>query len=359
MSGKAPCNPLCRLWLLACFCLSSPAGAQYRFDVWTAEDGLPQNVIRGICQTPDGYLWLATLDGVARFEGVRFTVFNKSNSPGIDSNRFSSLYEDRNSDLWLGTEGGGVTRRHNGRFTTYTTKDGVPGNTVLAITGDESGNLWISSSDAIARWREAAGRFVDITPQDLRIQFASFLWEKPGFCGWDPRGLHCFIAGRFVTYPLPRGFPASSIWGAARDSGRDDLAGKRRWQATRIREGRTRIEPVTAGRGATAAYRDRNGHSWTFSVLGRLLRSVNRSFSGRVETVSFSSVYEDREGNLWLTTEGQKLYRLRSQSIRVYSREEGLIDRNVYPIGQDRSGAIWIGAWQTGLSRLQGEKFTS
>ena len=154
MSGKAPCNPLCRLWLLACFCLSSPAGAQYRFDVWTADDGLPQNIIRGICQTPDGYLWLATLDGLARFEGVRFTVFNKSNSPGIDSNRFSSLYEDRNSDLWLGTEGGGVTRRHNGRFTTYTTKDGVPGNTVLAITGDESGNLWISSSDAIAQWRE-------------------------------------------------------------------------------------------------------------------------------------------------------------------------------------------------------------
>src|ERR1039458_6138724 len=192
---------------------------------------------------------------------------------------------------------------------------------------------------------KAAGRFVDITPQDLRIQFASFLLEKPGFCGWDPRGLHCFIAGRFVTYPLPRGFPASSIWGAARDSGRDDLAGKRRWQASphQIREGRTQIEPVTAGRGATAAYRDRNGHSWTFSVLGRLLRSVNRSFSGRVETVSFSSVYEDREGNLWLTTEGQGLCRLRSQSIRVYSREEGLIDRNVYPIAQDRSGPFGWG----------------
>ena len=72
--------------------------SQYRFDVWTADDGLPQNIIRGTCQTPDGYLWLATLDGLPRFEGVRFTVFNKSNSPGIDSNRFSSLYEDRNGD---------------------------------------------------------------------------------------------------------------------------------------------------------------------------------------------------------------------------------------------------------------------
>ena len=77
------------VWLPVVIHLVSSASAQYRFDVWTADDGLPQNIIRGICQTPDGYLWLATLDGLARFDGVRFTVFNKGNSPGIDSNRFS------------------------------------------------------------------------------------------------------------------------------------------------------------------------------------------------------------------------------------------------------------------------------
>jgi len=89
--------------LLLCFCLCFgfiEAAAQYRFDHWTADNGLPQNSVRDIVQTRNGYLWLATLDGLVRFDGVRFTVFNKSNSPGIISNRFLQLYEDGQGDLW-------------------------------------------------------------------------------------------------------------------------------------------------------------------------------------------------------------------------------------------------------------------
>ena len=106
--------------LLLCFCLClllTAAQAQYRFDQWTADDGLPQNSVNGIVQTRDGYLWLATVDGLARFDGVRFTVFNRSNSPGIVNNRFVSLFEAASGDLWAGTEESGVVRYHQGRFT--------------------------------------------------------------------------------------------------------------------------------------------------------------------------------------------------------------------------------------------------
>ena len=68
--------------------------AQVGFDEWTADAGLPQNSVYAIVQTRDSYIWLATLDGLVRFDGVRFTVFNKSNSPGISNNRFVYLYED-------------------------------------------------------------------------------------------------------------------------------------------------------------------------------------------------------------------------------------------------------------------------
>ena len=78
-------------WLLAVLFVTTPVGAQYRFDAWTADNGLPQNIIRGMHQTPDGYLWIATLDGAARFDGVHFTIFNKSNTPGIASNRFGAM----------------------------------------------------------------------------------------------------------------------------------------------------------------------------------------------------------------------------------------------------------------------------
>jgi ligand-binding sensor domain-containing protein len=93
--------------------------AQYRFDQWTTENGLPQNSVGDILQTRDGYLWLTTFDGLVRFDGVRFTVFNKSNSPGLISNRFVRLYEDRFGDLWVTMEAGGLVRRHQGRFMTY------------------------------------------------------------------------------------------------------------------------------------------------------------------------------------------------------------------------------------------------
>jgi len=98
--------------LLGC----SAARARYRFDHWTTDNGLPQNSVYGIVQTQDDYLWLATVDGLARFDGVRFTVFNKSNSPGIVNNRFISLFKTAGGDLWAGTEESGAVRFHGGRF---------------------------------------------------------------------------------------------------------------------------------------------------------------------------------------------------------------------------------------------------
>ena len=118
-----------------CLC-TTMARAQYRFDHWTADNGLPQNSVRDIVQTRDGYLWLTTFDGLVRFDGVRFTVFNKSNSPGITTNRFVSLYEDGQGDLWANTENSGLTRLHQGRFVTYTTESGLPENWVANLGDD-------------------------------------------------------------------------------------------------------------------------------------------------------------------------------------------------------------------------------
>ena len=126
--------------------------------IWTVENGLPQNVIRGIAQTPDGYLWIATLDGLARFDGVNFTVFNKSKTPGIVSNRFSSMVEGQNGDLWLASESESVTRFHIGSFHPYGPEDGIPANSVRGIARDIAGNLWVLSDDSIMKWNSGSGR---------------------------------------------------------------------------------------------------------------------------------------------------------------------------------------------------------
>jgi hypothetical protein len=83
---------------------------RYIFNVWDTDDGLPQVSVNSILQTRDGYLWLATYGGLARFDGVRFTVFDVGNTEGLKSNRITELFEDREGSLWIGTEMGGVSR---------------------------------------------------------------------------------------------------------------------------------------------------------------------------------------------------------------------------------------------------------
>lgn len=93
--------------------------AQYQIESWTTDDGLPQNTVRAVLQTRDGYLWLTTSDGLVRYDGARFKIFNKANSPGIKSNRFTALFENGDGSLWIGTEDSGATRYREEEFATF------------------------------------------------------------------------------------------------------------------------------------------------------------------------------------------------------------------------------------------------
>src|SRR5437588_309064 len=95
----------------------STAITQYHQEVWREGDGLPQGSIQAMIQTRDGYLWVGTRDGLARFDGVKFTVFHTENSPGLESNDIRALHEDRLGQLWIGTFNGGVSRFFQGKFT--------------------------------------------------------------------------------------------------------------------------------------------------------------------------------------------------------------------------------------------------
>src|SRR3954469_25259592 len=132
-------------------CLAQGVPAKYVQDVWTTEKGLPQNSVTAILQTRDGYLWVGTFGGLARFDGLKFTIFDRGNSPGLKSNRIIALFEDHTGVLWIGTEQGGLSRYSQGAFTTYTTKDGLPDNHIDSIAEDANANLWIATSNGLAQ----------------------------------------------------------------------------------------------------------------------------------------------------------------------------------------------------------------
>src|ERR1043166_1355704 len=103
-----------------------PLSAQYRFDSWTTENGLPDNSIWALRQPSDGYLWMTTSSAIVRFDGLRFREFNRRNTPGLTAEGFLAyaLLEDREGCLWAGTWTAGVVRNCHGVFTTFTTRDG-------------------------------------------------------------------------------------------------------------------------------------------------------------------------------------------------------------------------------------------
>src|SRR5271166_139649 len=109
---------------------------QYTRAVWTQADGLPQDNIRSIAQTTDGYLWLGTEEGLARFDGYDFVTFTKDGG-SLPSNTVAALAASRDGSLWIGTSNG-LVRYRNGRFTTFTTKDGLPDNVIMSLSEDQN-----------------------------------------------------------------------------------------------------------------------------------------------------------------------------------------------------------------------------
>src|SRR6266480_824620 len=197
--------------VLVPLCLFPSSGsAQYRFDNWTTDDGLPQNTVSAILQTRDGYLWLATAGGLVRFDGLRFTVFDKGNTKGLTSVRFSALFEDAEGNLWIGTEDGGLTRYRHGTFTTYTTQHGLPGNRIWAIWDNGDGGILICTTTGLVRWR--GEQFLPYTARPgAWITRSCFRVQSGAFWCVDTAGLHEIKDDSRLTYTIRDGLSSLAV----------------------------------------------------------------------------------------------------------------------------------------------------
>ncbi len=349
---------LCLLLLLVPFHYAFAAEPQYGVEHWTVEDGLPQDIVRGIAQTPDGYLWITTLDGLVRFDGVRFTIFEKNNTPGLKTNRFRTMVPGRDGDLWLVNEIAGVTRYHDGVFRNYGSERGIPGYAVSALTVSEAGEVWILADNKILQWNQAREQFLEVTPPHAGVTYSALAWDVTGFWTQEGAAIHCLVHGQFVDYVLPPSLVHDSIWGAAIDQ--DGVLWVETYGGTQAKistDGTS--QAIRNNSQPTMRLVDSRGRPWTMCVGVQLSRNLDFQSSGRTVTVPVTRSYEDRQGNLWFGTEGDGLYHLQNQSISVYSKEQGLADRDNYAVYQDRAGSVWIGAWHVGLSHFTGGKFVN
>ena len=147
------------LWL-GCRVLGA-AVPNYFVHVWQTDEGLPQNGVSAIVQTLDGYLWVGTYSGLARFDGLQFRVFDNINTPEMYSSRVTSLYADASGGLWIGYETGGLIHYQDGRFESVDTGPEWSGRKILAIGADGAGDIWALGLDGsmVRSWNRRPTRW--------------------------------------------------------------------------------------------------------------------------------------------------------------------------------------------------------
>lgn len=365
-----------RLWRSSLVCVAaiaalagdlragSPADAgEIAFDTWTVAEGLPQGSIYDIVQTPDGYLWLATLGGLVRFDGVRFTVFEKATAPGIGSNRFMTLFIDRAGALWAGTENGGVTRYANARFRTFTTGDGLPDERIRAIDQEEGGAILVLTDRGLARLVGQRFQAVSVAAMmPLNPQGIPGRNLHAGISLRDGESLHTLFGGQHYRFDAGNG--VGVIESRYRDQ-RGVLWGWRSDGAILRFEGRgaalyTPFHPIPhVGAGVFVIHEDRDRNLWlSFEGAGivRIGRDGIERFTPAqgLAGLTIAVIFEDREGNLWFGSLLNGLSRLRRHAVTTISRRNGLPADNVYPLLQRRNGDVWVGTWGGGVARVNG-----
>jgi signal transduction histidine kinase/ligand-binding sensor domain-containing protein len=292
---------------------------------WQERDGLPQNTVVAIATTRDGYLWMGTYEGVVRFDGVRFTLFNPGNTTGIGNSFVTSLLERRDGDLWLATYGGGVSRLSGGRFTQFAARDGLSSDFVWCLFEDHAGTLWI---------------------------------------GTDGGGVSAFRDGRFTTYTIANGLPSNLVRTIVDDGNGGLLVGTSRGIA-QIADGRVRAyegRADLAHADISTLARPADGSFWVALMSGGLYRVDARGVTefgpgyglpnDRVE-----ALFADEERRMLVGTSQSGLFRYSAGRFERYAPADGLPGARVPVIARDVERGLWIGT-DGGLVRFKQPRVT-
>lgn len=376
----------------------------YRFQSWNLPQGLPSSAVQSVIQARDGSIWAATQEGVARFDGVHFTVYNAGNTPALKSNVVTSLFQSRDGSVWIGMRGG-LARWKNGKFTGFTVASGLSSNDITAIAEGSRGHLWIATDNGLDRlsqhgfvvygksqglpsrkivslcldshnalWVGTDQGLVRIVDGRIDRRVASSaigrtwiggvtraadggLWVNSG------RGLIRLAGGKAIAYPGEHTFTANSIstqytapdgtfWVAINGRGLFVYRHGSFQQVTRHGLlSRTTIQSI---------YEDRIGGLWlgTFGEgVFRLDKAGFKTITAGVIMPFADAVYQSRDGSIWFSTNGSGLVRIRNGKSTVFTSKQGLSSNIVSGLAQDKSGTFWALTGSGDLDRLVNGRF--
>lgn len=385
--------------------LAAPAAPPNYFTrCWQVEQGLPQNKVTAVVQTRDGYLWVGTYNGLARFDGVRFTVFDDNNTPELRSRRITSLFEEGDGALWIGTESGDVSQYKDGHFTAVPVRAHWGGGKIYAITADGAGDIWLfNEAGELARVRDGQ---VLLPPAGVISKVVSLARGRDGTIWVEREGVVSALKDGQLTVEVTtndyvQGICAArggGFWLACNSHIRKWKEGQ--WVAdisdapwgwdvidnfTEASAGV--LAGGTSGEGLWLCFTDQtntpglhldrtNGlpSNWVISLwedreknlwcgTGAGLAVIRPS---NLETIAppdkwrncpVLSVLPTPDGALWVGTEGAGLYRWQKGGWTNFYTDQGIRNPYVWSLAADRTGRIRAGTWGGGLFAQKGESF--
>lgn len=359
------------LWLISVF-VSSVFGfstneiSPYASRQWQSDDGLPQDDVRALCQTSDGYLCVGTTQGLVRFDGIRFRLMeggaiaetkNRGRTlvcAGSDNTlwsatedgtlrlwkdekvselqlptsatniSFTSIFSSRDGALWMGTEFNGLFRFRNGKFAHWNVRAGLAHRSVRSICEDKEGTVWVATAAGVNRFDK--NKITKLTTQN----------------GLPHNSIRVVCADR-----------NGNLWIASN-------FGLTRWK-DRVVSNFTKKDGLSDNL-ISVIFEDRKGTIWVGTLNG-----LNRLVNGRwlTETRSdgtsydrVNSIFEDREGNLWIGCR-DGLGQLRSRAVTTLTKQQGLTHNTATSVFLDRSTNLWVGFWGGGVNKIENGKTTA
>ncbi|RAJ93196.1 signal transduction histidine kinase [Larkinella arboricola] len=322
--------------------------SQIRFKHITTQEGLSESNVTCILQDKQGFMWFGTQDGLNKYDGYSFTIYqNEPRDPAsLSDNYILSLYEDRKGRLWVGTDDGGLCllNKQTGKFTVYKHSDTkTPGNNrVTSIAEDRQGKLWIGTDEGLMQFNPESRTFI-------------YYRHQAGIPGSLS---HNLIRDVLVDR---RG----QIWVATYGGGLDRLDLTTR----QFRHYKNRASDKTSLSQNTLKklFEDANGRLWIGTEGGglNLLNADqttftrfrhNRAVSTSISHDDVNTMQEDENGNLWVGTEngGISVLNKSRTAFTRYSYDEnnpyGLNNGSIYAIFRDRNGNMWVGTYSGGVN---------
>ena len=372
---------------------------------WKTENGLPDNAVTAVVQTRDGYLWCGTYGGLVRFDGVHFTVFNSAGTPGLQSDRVTSLFEDATGALWIGHERGDLTSYRGGKFESLAVHETGVRRKIPAIGADQDGDIWMLNEEGtLVRARDGV---TCALPNTDGVAVLAQNGQNKLFVASG--GLLAAVEGGRLTM-LSNTNDSNGVGGyvqgicAARDGGLWVVSDRqvRKWNgvamsvdrgtnpcnATVVAMLETKSGALAMGTSSDGLYllfsnrtvlhfsqtngfpnnwirclhEDREGTLW----VGAGSTGLTALRPGKFETLDAPDHWQGRvplsvtaahDGAIWLGTEGAGLYRFFEGAWKHFAENAGFSNLYVWCVSEDSRGRIWAGTWGGGMFVQQGDYF--